>query len=313
MTLSAITIGRRALALGGLALAASPGLPSLAASPRRERFLPPQTRWSPPPAQAPAREGQVDVGGVRLWYWDTGGPGEPVVLLHPATGSAAVWGYQQPVFAKAGYRVIAYSRRGHYRSETGPPDKPGAAAADLHVLVEQLGLGRFHLVGCAAGGFSVCDYALSHPDRIASLVIASSRGGVEDEAYNALSAALAPPTFARMPPEMREVGPSYRAGYPQGVAAWLALEHEALTGERLTQAMLNRVTWAAMETIAAPALVLTGDADLYQPPVLARIYASHLRASEVAIIGEAGHAAHWEQPLAFNAALLDFFRRRRAR
>jgi pimeloyl-ACP methyl ester carboxylesterase len=57
--------------------------------------------------------------------------------------------------------------------------------------------------------------------------------------------------------------------------------------------------------------VLTGDADLYQPPPVSRIYASHLRGSELAIIGEAGHAAYWEQPLAFNTALLEFFRRHR--
>jgi len=70
----------------------------------------------PIPVQVPAKDGMAQIPDTRLWYWDTGGQGVPIVLLHPATGSALIWGYQQPVLAKAGYRVIAYSRRGYYNS-----------------------------------------------------------------------------------------------------------------------------------------------------------------------------------------------------
>ena len=50
---------------------------------------PPEPMWTPVPVppQAPAQEGLVDVGGARLWYWDTGGPGQPVILLHAGTHS----------------------------------------------------------------------------------------------------------------------------------------------------------------------------------------------------------------------------------
>src|SRR5262245_56758210 len=66
----------------------------------------------PIPAQAPAKEAMAPLPGTQLWYWDTGGSGVPIVLLHPATGSGLIWGYQQPVFAKAGYSVIGYARSG---------------------------------------------------------------------------------------------------------------------------------------------------------------------------------------------------------
>ena len=62
---------------------------------------------------------------VRLAYWDTGGEGETVVLLHAGTGSHAVWEYQRPALLDAGYRVIGYSRRGHLGSEEGPADRLG--------------------------------------------------------------------------------------------------------------------------------------------------------------------------------------------
>jgi len=49
---------------------------------------------------------------VKPWYTDTGGSGVPVILLHAGTGSSRVWEYQVPVLTKAGFRVIAFDRRG---------------------------------------------------------------------------------------------------------------------------------------------------------------------------------------------------------
>src|SRR5579862_3627353 len=100
----------------------------------------------PLPAQVPAKEGLAPVAGTRLWYWDTGGEGAPVVLLHPASGSGLIWSYQQPAFAKAGYRVIGYSRRSYFNSDPIAKGQNGTGAGDLHELIGFLGLGKVHLV-----------------------------------------------------------------------------------------------------------------------------------------------------------------------
>src|SRR5271170_402900 len=129
----------------------------------------------PLPPQAPAREGIATLADTRLWFWDTGGSGEPIVLLHPASGSALIWGYQQPVFAKAGYRVIAYSRRGYYNSQPIERARPGIGSEDLQHLADFLGIGKFHLVASAAGGSVAADFAFSHPDRLLSLAVSSNQ------------------------------------------------------------------------------------------------------------------------------------------
>ena len=54
----------------------------------------------------------VALPGVDLWYNDTGGSGTPVLFLHAASGTCDSWVYQEPVFTAAGYRCIAYDRRG---------------------------------------------------------------------------------------------------------------------------------------------------------------------------------------------------------
>lgn len=272
------------------------------------RIVPAQTAWSAVPEQAPASEGFVDVGGVRLWYWDTGGDGEAVVLLHPYTGSAAIWGYQQPVLVDAGYRVIAYSRRGHHRSEAGPGDDPGTYVDDLEALASHLGLEKFHLVGSAAGGFIVPDYAASHSDRLLSMTIACSLGGVAEPAYRETFLRIRTPEIVALPHWVKELGPSYRAANPEGVAAWRALEEHA-AHTMLRPPAKNELTWDVYERMQAPLLLIGADADMYVSPPMLRDLASHLPDPEVVLIRESGHSAYWEQPEAFNRTLLDFLRR----
>jgi pimeloyl-ACP methyl ester carboxylesterase len=263
----------------------------------------------PVPPQAPATEAVAALPGTHIWYWDTGGNGVPIVLLHPATGSGLIWGYQQPALVAAGYRVIAYSRRGYYGSDPIPKDAPGVAAEDLNNLVVFLGLGKFHVLGSAAGGGIAADYVVSHPDRLLSLVINSNPAGLGSGDILKLYESLRPPGFAAMPPEFREVGPSYRAANPDGVRQWLALEHKATTGGAIRQNNANVIDEATLGRITVPVLLITGAADLYSPPALIRMVGARIPGSEVAIMPESGHSSYWEEPDAFNRTVLDFLSR----
>ena len=254
------------------------------------------------------REGTVDLPGVHLAYTDTGGSGVPVVLLHAATGSSRVWEHQRPAFVARGFRVIAYDRRGFGTSTIDPSGpQPGTGADDLRGLLDHLRLDRVHLVGTAAGGFIEWDFALSFPDRLRSLVVASSIGGVQDPEYLDLQRRLRPPEFTAMPPDIRELGPSYRAANREGWERWKELEHTARpNGTPPAQTFRNTVTFAKLETIKVPTLLLTGDADMFAPPSIMRMFAARVKNSQAVVIPEAGHSAYWENPEAFNKAVLAF-------
>jgi pimeloyl-ACP methyl ester carboxylesterase len=283
----------------------------MTASDAAEAVSEPVDPWTPQPvpAQAPAKEEMAELAGARLFYWDTGGNGPAVVLLHPATGSALMWVYQQPAFAAAGYRVIGYSRRGYYRSSAMDRADPGVAADDLHDLVEYLGIRKFHAVSSAAGGSIAADYALWHSDRLLSLVITSNSAGVRSGAIARLSESLQPKGFEQMPPDFRELGPSYRAANPEGVQQWLELEHKSGADGAGRQRLRNAITADALMTIALPTLLMTGDADLYTPPSLLRLIAAKIPHSEAVIVPETGHAIYWERPDVFNRVVLDFIGR----
>ncbi|HEV8725167.1 MAG TPA: alpha/beta fold hydrolase [Candidatus Binatia bacterium] len=264
----------------------------------------------PIPAQAPAKGGSAELPGTHLWYWDTGGAGVPVVFLHPATGSTLIWLYQQPVFANAGFRVIAYSRRNHYNSDLAPENDPGTGSEDLHNLMEFLGVEKFHAVSSAAGGSVATDYAFSHPERVLSLTVSSNNLAARNGYIAETAARIRPKEEKDLLRWFWELGPSYRAANPGGVEKWNELTHRSVTGKGARQNLANLVTPAKLETLKAPTLLITGAADLVTPPSSMRMIARHIPDNEVVIVAESGHSPYWEQPEYFNRTVIDFIRRR---
>jgi pimeloyl-ACP methyl ester carboxylesterase len=254
----------------------------------------------------------IELPGVSLWCQDTGGAGTPVIFLHAASGTADSWGYQLPPFTDAGYRCITYDRRGWGRSRpSATGGQPGHGSDDLHGLVEHLGLDRFHVVATAAGGIVGLDYALEHPQKVRSLVVANSIGGVQDPDYLEVQQRIRPPQVQDLPIELRELGPSYRALHPEGVRRWVEIERgtrpDGVHGP--AQPTRRPITYARLGTMAVPVLVVMGDADLLSPPALMRLLAAAIPGCQTIAVPEAGHAAFWEQPEVWNRLVLDFLGR----
>ena len=107
---------------------------------------------------------------------DTGGTGRPVVLIHGWPLSAESWNEQTAALRDAGYRVVAYDRRGFGRS-----DKPSKGydydtlADDLDSVLDELDLTDVTLVGFSMGGGEVARYVARHgQDRLRSVVFAAA-------------------------------------------------------------------------------------------------------------------------------------------
>ena len=251
----------------------------------------------------------AELPGVRLWFTDSGGDGVPVVLLHAASGTSESWFQQVPEFSAAGYRCICYDRRGWGRSEStdGPP--PASPADDLRTLLDHLGVDRAHLAGTAAGAAVAVDYTLSWPERVRSLVIADGNAGLRDDPeYLELRKRARPPEFEALPTYLREVGPSYRATNPEGVARWIEIEEHSGHATATRQKDRNHVTLETFKTLKTPTLVMVGGADMSTPPALVRMVAERIPGCRFETVPDAGHAAFWEQPAIWNRHVLDFIR-----
>lgn len=252
----------------------------------------------------------IPLPGVQLWTVDSGGHGTPVILLHANTGTVNAWQPQFQAFQDAGYRVIAFDRRGWGRSmataATGA--QPGSIAGDLDALVDALGLDTFILVGIAGGGFAALDYAAWRPGRLIQLVVAASNGQFSEPEMQAFYARIAVPGLTgRL--EARpylEVGVAFRAEDPQGFARFVEMEHRARQPDAPAQPLRTPNTYAKLAAIRTPTLVLMGGADLLAPPALMRTWARHLPLARFAEIPNAGHSINWERPAQFNLAVLAF-------
>jgi pimeloyl-ACP methyl ester carboxylesterase len=252
----------------------------------------------------------IDVPQAQLWYDDTGGDGVPVVFVHPAAASSECWEQQVPAFMAAGFRCITYDLRGWRRSRQHPDAAdPGYFSDDLEALVQALGLDRFFLVGAAYGGMGALDYALRFQQRLRAFVLATSQGALTDPDYVATIDRIVPAALRAVPIDLRELGPSYRAENPDGVARWLQIIHESGGETAPRQPRFLTLTLDLLASLQVPTLVLAADADLLAPPSLMRRLADRIPVCEFATIADAGHSAHWERPTVWNDTVLGFLGR----
>lgn len=108
---------------------------------------------------------------VKVW-----GAGRPVVLLHGWPLSADSWDDQAMAIADAGYRVIAYDRRGFGRSSqpwTGYDYD--TLSDDLAAVLEQTGASDAALIGFSMGGGEIARYMSRHQGKsVAQAALVSS-------------------------------------------------------------------------------------------------------------------------------------------
>ena len=136
-----------------------------------------------------------NAGSLQLHYQDFG-KGRPVVLIHGWPLSSRTWEPQVTELVNAGFRVIAYDRRGF-----GASSHPWTGydydtlAQDLHELLAELTLQDVTLVGFSMGGGMAFYYAARHPALFSSV---TAYAGTYHHYYNrGFSTVGAAPDMAR--------------------------------------------------------------------------------------------------------------------
>lgn len=252
-----------------------------------------KTTPMPGPMPAPSERGRVPVAGASLFYASFGA-GEPVILLHSGAGNSEHWANQIPALA-ARFRVIVLDSRGHGRSTRD--DRPYGyhrMAEDVLALMDQLRLRRASLVGWSDGGIIALDLAIHHPERVKGLFafganydLSGVRGGGGPHATFASY-------FDKCAADYRRLSPT-----PRGYDAFV----EALRKMWVSQPDFKPEQLARIE---APTVVADGEHDEIIRPVHVRVLASLIPGARLLLIPKSSHFAPWQQPEAFNAALLEF-------
>lgn len=118
---------------------------------------------------------KVRCNGVMLNYRCVG-EGSDVVLIHGLAANHAFWRLDVLLSLAKKHRVTIYDLRGHGYSEMPRQGYTSMdMAEDLHQLLTHLNITQAHLIGHSLGGVLALHYAVLHPERVSSLVIADSR------------------------------------------------------------------------------------------------------------------------------------------
>lgn len=129
-----------------------------------------------PPIALPPGNTVVVPGRGELFYRDSGGTGQVVLLLHGWMASSDLnWITTYGPLQAAGYRVLALDHRGHGRGLRAPqPFRLEDCAADAAALLEALDIEDAVLAGYSMGGPIASLVAHRHPERVAGLVLCAT-------------------------------------------------------------------------------------------------------------------------------------------
>lgn len=245
------------------------------------------------------------------------GKGQPVLFIHGYPLNSALWQPQLEGLADIAH-MIAPDLRGHGRSDPLPPPySMDMLADDCCALLDALGIQQPVIVGgLSMGGYVTFAFYRKYPERVAGLILAATRAGVDSPQgrANRLAAierardpAQGPSAVIEaMLPRMLAPQAYSRPDLVEQVRAIMrSVSVEGIIGDQM--GMLERAdSTPLLAQIDRPVLIVHGADDQLIPIAEAQAMHAAIKTSRLQIIADAGHLINLEQPAQFNAAVRAF-------
>lgn len=237
----------------------------------------------------------VEVEGIRVRY-QVIGEGEPVVLVHGLSASSLWWTRNVPVLAQR-YRLYLVDLPGfgamHYPRSRFALEK---AATWLLAWMDAVGLKQARFIGHSMGGRICMRIAALRHDAVSRLVLVS------------------PAILARSRTVRGYLVPLLSSVRHLTLHFFVILLFDALRCGPLTllRAASDLVTQDAreeMKAVSAPTLLVWGEEDPLVPLTLGYVVREEMSHADLLVLNRAGHVSMFDQPEAFNEAVLAFLER----
>ncbi|HEY8705560.1 MAG TPA: alpha/beta fold hydrolase [Gaiellaceae bacterium] len=257
-------------------------------------------------------------GGVRIAY-EVLGEGEPLLFVHGLGYDRRGWG-PLPALLADEFEVVLFDNRGVGESDV--PDGPYAVsqmAADAVAVLDAAGIDRAHVFGVSLGGYIAQEIALTYPDRVRKLVLASTAPG-GTRSHPMPQAGLE--AFGRFPTLEREAGLRLMVESSLGVHG--VRERPELVEEIFAYRLERAPTLAGWQAqayagatfdaydripeIAAPTLVIQGGADTVVDPRNADLLGELIPGARVEVVPERGHLVVWQEAELLAPIVREFLR-----
>jgi pimeloyl-ACP methyl ester carboxylesterase len=249
-------------------------------------------------AGAAFSEHAVQVESFTIRYFQAG-QGDPLVVLHGAGG---------PRFSVA-LDLLAQQRRVVLMEMPGFGDQPNDLHQSMEDLagtvaqaIEAIGLDRYHLLGTSFGGAAAVRIALTHPERLISLVLEAPAAFRE----GATSPADIPPgDMLRRFRVYPERVPAFTPPDPEAMArTWPLVDRLLASRPDFDQELAERLPACQVRT-----LVLFGDCDGVIPPENGRTWRRLMPNCSFILVYDAAHDIQGDRAEAFADVVSDFLAR----
>lgn len=239
-------------------------------------------------------------------YYESSGEGPALLFAHGAGGNAAIW-FQQTAHFAGRFNCIAFDHRGFARSPAPPSTLTAAQFRDDALAVlDAAGVDRAHVVAQSMGGYTALRLALDAPERVASVTLSGTSGGLPNEQPSeALKALVSGNASSGIAATMAR---ATKADKPKmALYAAVSAFNTAFSFANLADLVRDGgPSLADAGRIACPVQFVAGREDPLFPPSLLASYVPHFPNARITVVDDAGHSPYYEQPKIFNA-LLDAF------
>jgi len=264
------------------------------------------------------KTGYAEVNGARLYY-EEGGTGEPLLLLHAGVADSRMWDAQFAEFARD-FRTIRVDLRGFGLSQM--PSGEFCNYEDVAEMLNVLGVERAQVLGLSFGGLIALDFALAYPDRVSALaLVAPSVSGSQPsqrikDYWEAEQEAFEDGDLE----EMTELNLRFWVDGPQREAGQVDADVRALVGrmqreifemeipDDIEERELQPPAVGRLAEINVPTMLVVGSLDLEEKVQQARDIAEQVADGRCVVIDESAHMVNMEKPAEFNEAVMNFLR-----
>ena len=265
----------------------------------------------------PTTSHRIRNGDAELYVEQTG-TGPDVLLLAGLGDTVEVWSHQVAGLSER-YRVTTVDNRGVGRSPLPPSGITiEHMAADAAAVIDALCGGAAHVAGFSGGGMIAQELALSHRDRVRSLVLNGTYAKFDARGLRQAAGWVVMAQHAESPRAFYELFLERiytRQAHDDGrVEAWIQefLDFEYPVSDEIFAAQLD--AWRAADTsdrlhrIAVPTLVIHGGEDLACPVSHGQELAAAIPGARLHVLPGQAHQPFQEIPSEWNAIVDEFVR-----
>lgn len=254
----------------------------------------------------------LDTTGARVYYELEGEDTAPcLTLLNGHSRSSSDFRAMSKFMVGKGFRVLRPDNRGSGKTEIESAFKVDDMLADVVALWDANGIATSHVLGISYGGVLAQLLTHRHPNRVQSLILASSTPssffmGVDNHLAGQDPETLEKTLSKYFSPHFAEKNPALFKGMIKETAKVFL---DPASRERATlqrQALTKFDFTPLLHSIRVPTLILHGEDDEVISPEAADVLHRAIAQSKLKLFPHVGHLFLAESPTLFYEAVLEF-------